>query len=176
MLVWCWPISIVRIRIRKMQPISCESSQLKTSTLRLKLSYNWCSTIIRWLKHQISQEHSLYGTILLRQGMGIAINNPVKSKKVKKKELCILSYHESHKPDDFLFYVLREIIYFPAVTKENHFINHYWALGKSIQQMTGIWLNECFSRRCSGYHLVYNPRLSPESFRLMRDLTHWAMK
>lgn len=176
MLVWCWPISIVRIRIRKMQPISCESSQLKTSTLRLKLSYNWCSTIIRWLKHQISQEHSLYGTILLRQGMGIAINNPVKSKKVKKKELCILSYQESHKPDDFLFYVLREIIYFPAVTKENHFINHYWALGKSIQQMTGIWLNECFSRLCSGYHLVYNPRLSRESFRLMRDLTHWAMK
>lgn len=108
MLVWCWPISIVRIRIRKMQPISCESSQLKTSTLRLKLSYNWCSTIIRWLKHQISQEHSLYSSILLRQGMGFAINNPVKSKKVKKK-LCILSYQESHKPDDFLFYVLREI-------------------------------------------------------------------
>lgn len=91
MLVWCWPISIVRIRIRKMQPISCESSQLKTSTLRLKLSYNWCSTIIRWLKHQISQEHSLYGTILLRQGMGFAINNPVKSKKVKKKSYAF--YH-----------------------------------------------------------------------------------
>lgn len=91
MLVWCWPISIVKIRIRKMQPISCESSQLKTSTLRLKLSYNWCSTIIRWLKHQISQEHSLYGTILLRQGMGIAINNPVKSEKVKKKNYAF--YH-----------------------------------------------------------------------------------
>lgn len=103
--------------------------------------------------------------------MGFAINNPVKSNKVKKK-LCILSYQECHKPDDFLFYVLREIIYFPAVTKENHFINHYLALGKSIQQMTGVWLNECFSRRCSGYHLVYNPRLSRESFRLMRDLTH----
>lgn len=74
--------------------------------------------------NKVIKASDLTGTQFVWQGMGFAINNPVKSKKVKKK-LCILSYQESHKQDDFLFYVLREIIYFPAVTKENHFINHY---------------------------------------------------
>lgn len=129
MLVLCWPTSIVRTRIRKTQPISCESSPLKTSTLRLKLSYNWCSTIIRWFKPQISQEQSLYGT-LLKQGMGIAIINPIKFKKVKKNSYAFYHIRSLISQIIFFFYVLREIIYFPAVTKKNHSINHYWALGE----------------------------------------------
>lgn len=159
MLVLCWPTSIVRTRIRKTQPISCESSPLKTSTLRLKLSYNWCSTIIRWFKPQISQEQSLYGT-LLRQGMGIEIINPIKFKKVKKNNYAF--YH--------IRSLISQIIFF-FMSWEKSFISQLLQrkiilsiitepLGKSIQQMTGVWLNECFSRPYSGYHLVYNLRLS----------------